>query len=77
MEQSDDIVNVFMGSQHEINMLKQIFNDFNLPILIKNEFSDGSAAGYVSHSEELIGVYVFTKDKTRAMELIEEFRKAG
>lgn len=76
MEHKEEIVNVFMGSQYEVNILKQIFEDNNIKLLLKEEYGDGGAAGYVAHSSDLLGVYVFLKDKERAIKLVEEFKKS-
>jgi len=76
MENNEEIVNVFMGSQHEVNILKQVFEDNGITVMLKKEYVDGGAAGYVAHSNDLLGVYVLLHDKNKALDLIEEFKHA-
>jgi len=78
MKEGTDLVMVYAGSPVDAEMIKEILEDYGIPVNIKNQLMGTIApwqvsGGGVSPSE----VEVFTKDKEQALLLIEEFHKSA
>ncbi|MFC2118300.1 hypothetical protein ACFLTI_03390 [Bacteroidota bacterium] len=76
MNDKEEIFRVFMGSRNEMNFMKQIFEDNDIPHMIKKEYYDGGVTGYATQEADLLGVYVLIHDKDKALKLVEEFKKS-
>ena len=76
MNDKEEIVNVFTGSRSEMNFIKQIFEDNDIPLMVKKEYYDGGVTGYATQEADLLGAYVMIHDKEKALKLVEEFKNS-
>jgi len=78
MKEGTDLVMVYAGSPVDAEMIKEILEDYGIPVNIKNQLMGTIAPWQVSGGgASPAEVEVFTKDKEQALLLIEEFHKSA
>lgn len=75
MKNDNELVNVLTDSEITLNLLKEALEEFGIPSIIKNDFDNGFAAGYVAGIPNVVDLYVNESDRTKAEAFIKEFLK--
>lgn len=77
MENDNDIVKVFTGSEITVNLLKAELEEEGIPSLIKNDFQTGLSAGFVAGIPSVVDLFVNEMDRKRAAIIVRDFRSGG
>ena len=73
MENENELVIIFTGSEIEVNLLKAELEEEGIPSLIKNDFQMGLSAGFVAGIPSAIDLLVNESDKRRAEIIAKDF----
>ncbi len=71
-----DIKQLHSASVFEIEPLRELLEDNGISSMVRDEFSEGVNAGFVSGVSDEIDLYVLSTDYAAAKKLLDEFLKA-
>lgn len=75
MENSDELVLIFTGDQHQVFLLKEILLENEIASIIKNGFESGVSAGFMGGSPSTIDLLVSNRKLEKATVIVEAFNK--
>ena len=77
MDNKDNLEHLYTGTEININVLKEILDDNQIPSLIKNNMNSGLAAGFGGgYMEAESSIFVSSKDLDESKNILEEFLKS-
>lgn len=76
MTNHEDLILIFSGSEIDVNVLKQIFDDNNIPSIVKNDSNSAKAAGFGVNLGSEANIMVPEKFLEKANELVKEFKNS-
>lgn len=74
----DQITEIYFGTLVEAEFLASVLRDNGIPYLIRDIEKESRVAGWVANliSKDTCKVFVFEKDKVRALNLLKEIKDA-
>ena len=80
MNDHEDLLRLYTGSEIDVSVLKEILNDNKIASLIKNEMSSGKAAGFGggyagAEAHILVSENDFKRAKVLLGEFLDSFKK--
>jgi hypothetical protein len=77
MTNNNDIKRLYTGTEINVNVLKEILDDNQIPSLIKNDLKSGLTAGFVGgYAEVEASIFVFDDNLEKAKIILDEFLKS-
>lgn len=74
MTKNEDLKRLYTGSEININILKEILDDNQIPSLVKNDLKSGLTAGFGGgYSEAESSIFVFNNYLEKAKIILNEF----
>ena len=73
MEEKDNIIRVYSGTELQVNLLKDELEQNGIPGLIQNNFNSGVVAGFAGGIPSGIDLFIQESDLTKAEPYIKEF----
>jgi hypothetical protein len=73
MENEDELVRVYTGSEVLVLLLKDELEQFGIRSMIQNDYDAGLSAGFVSGVPSAIDLYIEKSDLEKAEPIITEF----
>ena len=70
MEDRDELVHLFTGSEVDVELLKGELEANGIKVLIRNDFQSGVMAGFGGGVPSAIDIYVAASDKEKAREIM-------
>jgi hypothetical protein len=71
MKRDSDLVKVFSGDEMTVTLLKAELEELGIPVMVRNDFRSGLAAGFVMQSP--VEVYLNESDIQIAEPILKEF----
>jgi len=71
MKKDSDLVKVFSGDEMTVTLLKAELEELGIPVMVRNDFRSGLAAGFVMQSP--VEVYLNESDIQIAEPILKEF----
>ena len=75
MENKEEYIKLFSGSEVAVILLKGLLSEQNIPTLIKDEHQSAVAGGFRGGSSSLVDIYVQKGDEEKATSILHEFEK--
>jgi len=76
MPESIQYVHLFSGSEIEVIPLKEILEDANIPVLVKNEWESARLAGFGLGTIDNVHLHVKSTDFLQAQNILKEYHQA-
>lgn len=73
MEEENDLIRVFTGSEITVNLLKKELENSGIYSIVKNDFDAGMSAGFASGVPSAIDLYIQESDLNQADPIIKVF----
>ena len=74
MTKNEDLKRLYTGSEINVNILKEILDDNQIPSLIKNDLKSGLTAGFGGgYVEAESSIFVFDNNLKKAKIILNEF----
>jgi hypothetical protein len=74
MTKNEDLKRLYTGSEINVNVLKEILDDNQIPSLIKNDLKSGLTAGFGGgYAEAESSIFVFDINLEKAKAILDEF----
>jgi hypothetical protein len=75
MNEHSKHIKLFTGSLIEIQRLQLDLDDSEIPSLVKNNFQSGLRAGFYGGSPSQVELFIYEKDKEKAIPILKKFKK--
>ena len=77
MTKNEDLKRLYTGSEINVNILKEILEERQIPSLIKNDLKSGLTAGFGGgYVEAESSIFVFSINLEKAKVVLDEFLKS-
>ncbi|MCF8372619.1 MAG: DUF2007 domain-containing protein [Bacteroidales bacterium] len=73
MDKESKIIRVFSGTELEVNLLKDEFDQIGISSLIQNEYNSGIVAGFFAGGPSAVDLFIQESDLSEAEPIIKEF----
>lgn len=74
MDNNEDLIKLFTGSEIDCNVLKQILVDNSIACLIKSDSNSAKTAGFGVNFGSEAHVFIAEKDLDKAKNLVQQFK---
>jgi len=76
MENGNDLIRVFSGTEMSVNLLKDELETNGISAMIQNDFQSGITAGFFGGGTSAVDLYIQESDFKNAEQIINEFLKS-
>ena len=75
MEEEDDLIRIFTGSEVLVILLKGELEQTGVQSMVKNDYDAGLSAGFVSGVPSAVDLYIQKSDLDKAEPILSDFIK--
>jgi hypothetical protein len=77
MENNDNLIRVYTGSEVSIILLKEALEENGIPTMTRNDYDAGLSAGFVGGTPSTLDLFIQKSDIGKAEPIIKEFEKSN
>ena len=77
MENNNDLIKVFSGTEVAVNLLKDELETFGVMAMVQNDFQSGITAGFFGGGPSAVDLFIQVTDQKEAEPIITEFLKSN
>jgi len=77
MENNNDLIKVFSGTEVAVNLLKDELETFGIMAMVQNDFQSGITAGFFGGGPSAVDLFIQVTDQKEAEPIITEFLKSN
>jgi len=77
MENDNDLIKVFSGTEVAVNLLKDELETFGIMAMVQNDFQSGITAGFFGGGPSAVDLFIQVTDQKEAEPIITEFLKSN
>jgi len=77
MENDNDLIKVFSGTEVAVNLLKDELETLGVMAMIQNDFQSGLSAGFFGGGPSAVDLFIQESDQNVAEPIIAEFLKSN
>jgi len=77
MENDNDLIKVFSGTEVAVNLLKDELETLGIMAMIQNDFQSGLSAGFFGGGPSAVDLFIQVTDQPQAEPIIAEFLKSN